>query len=258
MGRPITAGISLFPLMKNASQLAAILLIATPSAFSATHTWKGSSTNDLWSHGPNWTSGVAPTAAESDVKLIFPASAELNSIDNIPGLTVTQFTVTGAGYSFSGASGAKLTLNGGSGDHFINNPGSSGTTTIAPSLPIVLGGLIVSFANTSGNLSLESVISGAGIMVRRGVGAVAIKGTAANTFTGGLYCQSGVTHLIKSPGVNAIGGGEFIIGDPSAIFPAYVTITNSTRSRTACLLESIRKAKWLFPITSRKRSARSL
>jgi len=216
-------------ILKTLIVITTVLLLVASSLQAATHTWKGSNTNDLWSHGPNWTSGVAPTAAESDVKLVFPAGTELNPVNNIVGLDVSQFIVTGAGYTFSGVNGAKLTLSGGAADNFVNQVGSSATTTIAPSLPVVLGGLIVTFANNSGNLTIESTISGPGIMIRRGVGVVALKGTTANTFTGSLYCQAGVTIFLKPAGVNAIGGGEIVIGDPAGVVPAYLTLSRSNQ-----------------------------
>src|SRR5690349_18852696 len=47
-----------------------------PRLLLAAHTWIGgqpAGLNQLWSFGPNWTSGVAPAANESDVALVFPA-----------------------------------------------------------------------------------------------------------------------------------------------------------------------------------------
>lgn len=202
----------------------AILLFTCGAGRAASHTWKGSAANNLWSHGPNWTNGVAPTAAESAVKVIFPASTFLNPVQDVVGLKVDTITVTGGPYIFAGLGAAKLTFSGVGNDQIINGSGGF-TTTIAPSLPVVLGGVIARFSVTSGHLAVNSVISGSAILIRSGVGVVSLGGSAPNTFASGMYCHSGVTLFLKPDGVPAIGGGTLAIGDPGNVVPAYLTLS---------------------------------
>ena len=217
-------------------QVLAFLLTAVSPIHSSSHTWKGSADSNLWSHAANWTSGVPPTAAETNVKLIFPATTFLNPVQDIVGLKVDTMTVTGGPYTFSGLGGAKLNLTGIGNESFINS--SSGfTTTVASSLPVVLGGVFVRFSNTSGNLAINSVISGSAVLIRSGVGTVALGGSAPNTFASGMYCHGGVTIFLKPDGVNAMGGGNLGIGDPGNVVPAYLTLSHDEQIPNGVAIE---------------------
>ena len=207
--------------------LALLTILTAGPASAATHTWKGSGVSTLWSYAGNWTSGLAPTAAESNVVLNFPATAFTSSVDDITGLFVSTMNVTGPGYVFSGLGGAKLTLieNG-----LISDPGLVQLTTISSSLPIVLGGAITPVVLSSGNLTILSVISGGGALVRSGLGNFTLGGSTANTFSGGLYCRSGVTVLDKTDGIPAIGTGvssTLELGDPSEVQNVYLRVDGS-------------------------------
>lgn len=193
----------------------------------ATHTWKGSTTNNLWSYGPNWTSGVAPTAAESGVKLVFPATTHTDTTHDVAGLSVDLFTITGKGYLISGSGGAKLTLSGASNGGLVAAPGDANYNAIDASLPVVLAGTIVTLTNTNGILDIRSVISGPGILVRDGAGSVILSGTAPNTFSGGLFAQGGETQFNKAAGIKAIGSGDIFIGDPLNVGSANVRVVAS-------------------------------
>src|SRR6478752_9917341 len=78
-----------------------------PRLLLAAHTWLGgqpAGLNQLWSFGPNWTSGVAPAANEADVTLVFPAfGIQKVLLDDILNLSqVDSITFTGSGYSIAG------------------------------------------------------------------------------------------------------------------------------------------------------------
>ena len=195
------------------------LILMAPAVQAATHTWKGSGVSTLWSYGPNWTSGVAPTAAESGVKLIFPTTSFLISVDDIVDLKVDTMTVSGGDYTFSGLGGAKLTFTGSEIESLVQNPGVGKTITISSSLPIVLFGSIINLSTISGSLTINAVISGGGALIRKevlegndGSGTpVTLGGTAANTFMGGIYNQGGILTLSKPAGVKVMGGGDLVM-----------------------------------------------
>src|SRR5256885_5719532 len=78
-----------------------------PRLLMAAHTWLGAAPaglNQLWSYGPNWTSGVAPGTNETGVTLVFPVNGVQKILtDDIPSLAhVDAITFTGSGYIIGG------------------------------------------------------------------------------------------------------------------------------------------------------------
>ncbi len=76
----------------------------------ATHVWSGAGGTPFWSNPANWASGGAPTAAETDVHLVFPPAGTTNAIHDVTGLKLKSLTVQRADMVIGGFPNAPLTL----------------------------------------------------------------------------------------------------------------------------------------------------
>ena len=142
-----------------------------------TLTWTGTS-GSYWSTAGNWNLGVAPITGDD---LTFPATGNLTTTDDIPGLTINSITIsgTGSGYTISGSQ--TLTLGGG-----ISNTG--GTNTV--SVPLVLAGTSTVDVAAGSALTISSVISGTTDgLAKTGTGTLTL--TANNTYGGNTTINAG-------------------------------------------------------------------
>jgi hypothetical protein len=70
--------------MKIVLLIAAGALLFAGAAMAATHTWTGA-VSSAWSNNGNWTGGTP--AGDPSADLVFPASSQLVSTNDIPGVT---------------------------------------------------------------------------------------------------------------------------------------------------------------------------
>ena len=190
-------------MMNRAIVLALLALTLNLSA--ATHTWTGGGANELWNNAANW-SGGAPTAGEAaPVNLVFPGS--ILTTNNIVGLTVDSILFTGNAAVLHGSGGGTLTFRGAGGTNCFSSSFLFTSNTIAGTLPVtLLGSNYFSFTGNNNNLSILSVISGAGSVALDGDGHLYFGGTQANTATGKTLVMNGALYFQKSAGVDAVAG----------------------------------------------------
>ena len=219
------------------------LLLGASASSSATHTWKGSSASTSWGTATNWTSGVAPTAVEANVKLVFPASTFTTTVNNIPGLKVDDITITGGNYSFAATGGGTLTFTGVSAIGLNNAPPAGQTNTFESTLPVAFQGAIWRVDNGFAPLEFKGAISGTGTLKRTGAGTVTFSGSSANTFSGGLRCEGGNTFLSKPAGVFSFAGNGVNVGDPAGLVKAELFLTQSGQIPATASLTLSLKAK---------------
>jgi len=188
------------------------------TAQGATRTWNGSE-DSAWSNPDNWSPTGVPQNGEF---LVFPDISPFgqDSMNNdLPNLTVNNMTFTAGGYSLGGNT---LTFIQGITDNhsggglnrvncnmqFVNGGGAfaslntgqleiTGTTTLANN-----DNLNVTALET--NLTVSGVIQGNGGLLKRGDGAVFLRGSGANTYTGPTRVQGGRLHLAKTSAARAI------------------------------------------------------
>lgn len=184
---------------------AALALLSTlnsqlSTAIAGAHVWSGA-VNGYWSVAGNWSSGGVPVAGEASLIVRFPSSVSLyQSTNNIPGLAVQRFEMTGNGHHVYGTSvtlaaaptGTNFTMGAGIGA-FLH-------------LPLVLpAGTYGAFVDLNGTLVFSSPISGAGGLDKYGHGLLRLNGPSGNTFTGGFRQRRGKVALAKGAGVALAG-----------------------------------------------------
>lgn len=167
--------------------LAAGLVSTAPSA---THTWTGAGSSGYWNNALNWNGGV-PTAAETDLRLVFPAGASrLSNTNNIGDLTATAISFSGTGYRLAGS---------GRGTNFVlAGPvtASGASNLIGRTLDLVLErSCTFSVTDSSDVVRLESLLSGAGALVKEGAGTLILAGSDDNTFRGLTQVRAGTLRL---------------------------------------------------------------
>lgn len=174
-----------------AAAIFALGLSAAPAAAIETYTWAGHQASTAWSYGPNWVGGLAPTAGDGEVNLVFGKVAcntgsfpELcrTPIDDVPEMTAGTIRLysrveryTGSGppslpegrepltYALDGASSLELdagidveTTQEGAGEGVI------GTGADSIEMPIRLGGPNTwNVGPAPGGLVLLGAVSGA-------------------------------------------------------------------------------------------------
>jgi len=200
-------------------------LATAPAAFATTRIWLGNTS--LWSNAGNWSPGGVPQNGDS---LSFPAGNQFTvfSMNNdLASLSVDGITFTGAGYTLNGNA---LTLNQGITDNhsgalnrvncalqFTSGGGRfnsidvgqleiGGTTTLANNQDLIVTPLVT-------NLTVSGVIQGNGGLVKRGDGALFLRGNSANTYTGATRVEGGWLHLAKPSGARAISAAVTIDAD---------------------------------------------
>lgn len=202
--------------------LAAALLASSANA--GTHTWTGAgiSQTRLWSDSSNWTGGAPSPNEAAPVVLIFPATTNRFSTNDIFGLHVDALQFTGADHVISGWSargGAALTLNGGGlGNHLIVNADGN---EIAASLGLILADDVRMTGNQFGGLTINGAISGPGGLTKLGLCTIRLSADPRNSYQGdtivlggGLELQSG--GLLPDVSIP----GRLVIGDTNGNFGA--------------------------------------
>ncbi|WP_435018239.1 Ig-like domain repeat protein [Tundrisphaera sp. TA3] len=167
-------------------------------------TWDGGDADDsLWSSPDNWVGDVAPSRFDS---LVFPdgAARRTNFNDLGAGFDLYSITVGAAGYTLQGDAvdlyGDLLTTY------------SAGTSTVG--LDLALQSTRTFTVAAGGTLIGNGAISGTGFgLTKAGGGTLVLGGAAANTYTDLTTVGEGTLELVKTAGVNAV-GGRLVLGSP--------------------------------------------
>ena len=129
----------------------------------ATHVWSGV-LSSTWSDPGNWSAGGAPSAAESDVVLEFPASPATLSLNNdIVGLNVNSISFADM-YTMNGRA---LTV--------ASSLDVGGGTSVSVSSDMTLGADVVMNVAASGMLTIAGAVSGTGGIYKDGFGSLALE-----------------------------------------------------------------------------------
>lgn len=150
-------------------------------------TWDGGGTTNNWMEAKNWVGDVAPAAGAN---LVFPSgAADLTSFNNFPdGTTFNSVTISGSGYTISGAA---INL----GDGGMTSSATSGINRYTGAVKLASQHSInVAFG---GSLELTGVLSGSGAFDKTGDGTLTLNGPDANTYTGLTRIEDGVLVLDK-------------------------------------------------------------
>jgi autotransporter-associated beta strand protein len=209
--------------------LATVLPIAG-SALAANYVWDGNapsgSGSSRWSRSVNWSNNVAPPAnniaglTNADVTFagslkttpILTSSYYIRSLafaSNAASFTVrpqsTQVLTIGAGGIVNNSGQQQSILS-------TLNLGASQQWNAAAGNLVISGGVnLNAYAVTIGganNLTISSVVQGAGSLVKQGAGNLTLAGPSANTFSGGVTLSSGTITAAKS---GAFGTGALIV-----------------------------------------------
>lgn len=202
-------------------------LLLTLSAKADTHIWHGTGFFDnqtrRWSDPFNWTGGAPSPNEAPPVILIFPATTNRFSTNDIVGLRVDVLQITGTNHVISGWSargdGNSLTLNGGGvGDHLIVNAGGN---EIADSLGLILADDVRMTGNQFGRLTIQGPISGPGGLTKTGLCTIRLSADPRNSYEGDTYVLGGGLELQSGgllPDVSI--PGRLVIGDTNGNFGA--------------------------------------
>jgi autotransporter-associated beta strand protein len=159
--------------------------------------WDGSSSAS-WNTGGNWTGNTKPGTTQIAVFDSTGAgrpAVTLNGNNTIAGL---KFDTSAPAYTISG--GNTLTLSG-TLPYIQQKSASSQTLTFST---LALGANTVADITGTGNLAINSVISGAYNLIRDGNGTGKLILSGANTFTGGLFINNGI---VQAGNTAALGTG---------------------------------------------------
>lgn len=186
----------------------AVTLLGTSSLQAGLHVWTGNGQfGPYFSDPDNWKSGFVPTANESNVTLEFPIGSGNNQpIVDIANLKVDKFDFQGGYILYGQPQGSKITLRGTT-DAVV----SSLSTTFHNSLELALEGAAEIDVNFSRTVEILGKISGAGGIVKTGLGTLDIGGSISNTYTGDTEVKTGTVRLMKATGIAV--SGDVIVGD---------------------------------------------
>jgi autotransporter-associated beta strand protein len=197
-------------------------------------TWNGSANTD-WTNGANWDGGVAPADdTTTDVAQIATVAANQPSLAGARSVGQLDIEVDAGGLNLSGAGtltpGNAILGSGGTGLVGIHNGSTAATANV-----ISLAGISTNGANPlniecvgSGGLTISSVISGAGGLVRYGSSLLTLSGL--NTYTG-------PTSIVEFGAINFnsignVGGGASALGAPTTVADGTITLGAGTASGT--------------------------
>lgn len=170
---------------------AAFSIPLSVSAQSAT--WNGGGGDNNWSTALNW-GGTAPVAGDA---LFFGGSVRPTAVNNLAADTSFNGITFNAGADPFTLSGNRISLGG----NVINNSTSIQTLSLALLLEATR-----SFNAATGNITVSSIISGAGGLIKTGTQTLTLSGSAANTYTGLTSVNAGILRLDKTAGINAVAG----------------------------------------------------
>jgi fibronectin-binding autotransporter adhesin len=192
---------------RNAITLLIVTLgwLTSVPAHGASHTWSGA-VNGLFSNPGNWSAGGVPTLSETNV-LVFPSGATRKTVTNdIGALKVASFNLAG-GYTVRGASPFNVMPN-------LVNILCNGSNVIES--PLTFSNLVYISVGTDDSLVLSGQLTGTGSLYKGGDGGLFLRGTANNTFSGGLDVQFGSVTLGKTGGAVALPGPVNLGGTDTA------------------------------------------
>jgi autotransporter-associated beta strand protein len=169
--------------------------------------WNGN-TSANWGTGTNWTGNAAPTATQIAVFDITGAARTAVTLDGANSVAGLKFAASAAPYTISGAN--TLTLAGAL--PYIQQQSASNETLGFSTL--ALGNNTVADITSTGNLTINSVVSGAYDLIRDGTGAGRLILNGANTFTGGLFINNGI---VQAGNTAALGTGATTISAGAAL-----------------------------------------
>ncbi len=194
---------------------AAALLMAAP-CYAGNHTWTGA-VNGYWSVAGNWSEGVAPSAGENQVTLVFnDLAVRRQSTNNLAGLTVSSLTFLSDNFRLSGAGGGTL-LNIVNGAILCIGDGNA----LENSLGLVLHGNPAFSIGDQAIFEVRGQLSGDGGFSKAGDGALHLLGTANNTYTGPTTVNAG--SLFLGHGVLQSG-----LWQPRVAIPGALTVGTAT------------------------------
>jgi autotransporter-associated beta strand protein len=187
--------------------------------------------SNLWSINGNWLEGVAPSSAEQNVVLVFPAgAANTMNVNDIPNLTVQSLTISGSltqSYTLGGNNPITLT-----------GPITDSSTVAGGVLPFnnIMFGITLAATQTitvssaaGPGLQISGVISGSGGVTKAGAGLLDLSG--ANTYTGTTTVSQGTLQgNIPGPliiGDNVSAPNSAIVTSPTLNPNAPVTVNAS-------------------------------
>ena len=181
--------------------VASALLTPAP----ATDTWRGGGTNTDWSNAVNWASNAVPSTGD---KLIFPASTNLTSDDDLSGYTFSGITFSGAGYDIAGDAIAL------SGPLAVTAAVASGQDEIDQQITFAEGGRV---SVATGGVVLDLAATPVGAFIKTGYGTLAAQelnaGTSPITVRAGILTGCGNGSSSTSP-ITVDAGASYLAGSP--------------------------------------------
>jgi autotransporter-associated beta strand protein len=199
------------------------------NALMADKVWNGLGTNSNWSTALNW-GGAAPTTHSP---LVFSGPTRLNNTNDFAANTLF------ARLTFNATAGA-FTLNG----NAINLPGtvlnespSPNAQTINLNLNLLAGGGTFDAAAGAGNVTVNGVISGAGVaLTKNGPNTLIL--TNANTYSGGTTINAGTLQVGTGGATGSIAGNVTNNGTLAVNRTGTLALGNITGTGTTTLTVS--------------------
>jgi hypothetical protein len=173
----------------------------------ATDTWRGGGGNSDWSNAANWASNTVPGTGD---KLVFPASTNLISDDDLSGDTFSGMTFTAAGYDIGGDG---FTL---SGPLAVTAAVTAGQDEIDPQVTFAAGGRV---SVATGGVVLDLAATPMGALVKTGDGTLDAQGlnpdTSPITVRAGILTGCGNGSSSTSP-ITVDAGASYLTGSPGS------------------------------------------
>jgi len=177
------------------------------SQASATDTWRGGGGTADWSNAANWAANAVPASGD---KLIFPASTNLTSYDDLSGSAFSGVTFSAAGYDIGGDA---LTL---SGPLAVTAAVTSGQDEIDQPVTFAEGGRV---SVATGGVVLDLAATPVGAVVKTGHGTLAAQGlnagTSPITVRAGILTGCGSGASSTSP-ITVDAGASYLAGSPGS------------------------------------------
>ncbi|HAW09644.1 MAG TPA: hypothetical protein DCX12_00955 [Chloroflexi bacterium] len=194
-------------LLGIATMVGPLVASAIVTQVPATDTWRGGGGNTDWSNAANWASNTVPGTGD---KLVFPASTNLISDDDLSGYTFSGMTFTAAGYDIGGDSFAL------SGPLAVTAAVTSGQDEIDPQVTFAAGGRVSVAAS---GVVLDLAATPLGALIKTGDGTLAAQGlnagTSPITVRAGILTGCGNGSSSTSP-ITVEAGASYVAGSPDS------------------------------------------
>ena len=188
-------------------------------------TWN-STTGGNWSVASNWnTNPLIPNAVGDQAKFIANSAFTLTITQNVPGLTLGAMQINNIGSVQITGSNA-LTMDNSAPNAVLTVGSSVGNGAHVIATNVVLNDPLSLTQSSAGEFTFSGAVSGAGGLIKNGVGSVRLGGGAANTFAGDTRVNAGTLRLFKTANLNAIGGNLIVGDDVGGANADLVTIAN--------------------------------